>query len=750
MIIDLFIKAGWHTVPLKGEIKRDEKGKKTIPIFPLDYYNKYTSSFNTKQVKVGGVLTGKISDIIAIDCDNQATYELFKTLDPNNKFHFVSKNKPAGGGTIIYKYSPAIETYSLNTNEIHLDVFSNSGMIYLPLEHNYSKTSWKQYKELPVIKTIPEPIYLLLSTFKLKVNAQEPKLNKRQVVSNRLAPLAEVFVKAGVYNSAFFKIITPFSFRDLPAYRNKGHLHPNNVPQGRGLEYLSKVSAILGADVSISVELYINCIKLINSLWKGDDRPKTSQELDTTIINPMVDQRANIDGIAIWQYDPYWQQMGFIASAVNGDLLESFFDDIKGQYYLINSSVPYTKVFSEKRPVINILRSLLGVSLSEAKYDTTKQLVRTVLSPHLEFGHIPESDQFNLFRQTSELAILNSPKSYSLNYKKPETILSFFSSLIPDDEMRTYVLRFIKTKMISFKYSPIILYFIGKPGSGKDTFVNILGKIVGEEYITKPETKVFLEQYNGWMVDKFFVQLDEYGNKLTRMAEKQEVLGKLKAYTGGHTIQIRAMRTDGYNYKHNITFISTANRNPLPIETGDRRICYIKTPNILAKETWVLENGGISNVHEKIFSEVKDFCYYLATEINTLPGDEYVIAPETMDKEQLILDNLPAGQKLLYYIQREKFEELKELADEYGISDFTASWDSGRLESPKLEALYSAITDGRGLTKSLLHILRSNGFRRRHTTRAGTVLFYYSIEGLHLHHTKTRFEKQPDKALKGL
>src|SRR5690606_37278455 len=126
------------------------------------------------------------------------------------------------------------------------------------------------------------------------------------------------------------------------------------------------------------------------------------------------------------------------------------------------------------------------------------------------------------------------------------TIINYFESLIPDDEMRAYVLIFLRTKLTTFNYSPVILYFIGKPGSGKDTLVNILRQIIGNEYVSKPDTKVFLEQYNGWMIDKFIIQLDEYGNKLTRTADKQEVLGKLKAYTGSAALQIRAIRQDGY------------------------------------------------------------------------------------------------------------------------------------------------------------------------------------------------------------
>jgi len=99
---------------------------------------------------------------------------------------------------------------------------------------------------------------------------------------------------------------------------------------------------------------------------------------------------------------------------------------------------------------------------------------------------------------------------------------------VPNDKDRLWLLRFIRTKFTTFKYSPIILYFIGAQGSGKDTLFSLLTDIIGIEYTAKPDTKVFCEQYNGWLMDKFLVQLDEYGNKLTSNAERNIVLGKLQ------------------------------------------------------------------------------------------------------------------------------------------------------------------------------------------------------------------------------
>lgn len=752
MLIELFIKAGWYTVPLKGELKRLESGKKTLPIFESEWRKKYTELFNTDIVPLAMAITGKKSGIIAIDCDNAVTYAMFKALDPDYTFHFVSKGKAEGGGTIIYNYTDKVGGFKLATDIIKLDFFSDEGAVYLPLEHNYTKESWVGITELPKLRDAPETVIALLQTMKAKIpekmvaQANQPKA----AISNRLAPLLEAFVKQGTYDPALFKIITPYSFRDLPSYVAKGHLHPNDVPNGRGSEYLSKVSAILGADISVNIELYTKAMQLINSFWT---RPLDKNTLLTTIINPMIEERATIDGQVIWQYDKYWEKMGFIATALNGDYVESFYDDVKGQFYLVNYSVPYIRVHAEKRSVINTIKSLLGRTISEVQYDSTKRIIRTYLNPALEFGHVEGSDKYNLFRQTQALSIINNPGPYKAQYNRPNAIINYLNSFIPDDEMRAYVLSFIRTKLTTFKYSPVVLYMIGKPGSGKDTLVNILRAIIGEDYVAKPDTKVFIEQYNGWMLDKFFIHLDEYGNKLVRLSDKQEVLGKIKAYTGSEDMQVRAMRNDGFNYKHSTTFIMSANSNPLPVELDDRRFAFIKTPNKLAFQDWVKDYGGVSNVQDRIKEEILDFCYFLGAEVKNLTADEYMIAPLTEDKERLIMDNQPAAEQISYYVQNSQFDQLLELAIDHNIEGFDEGWERNRLSDSKIEELYMAMTDGAGSHRTVIRALKNVGAVRMHTTKNGRNDFYYYINELHTFkqsETKEEHFRTTQREVKGI
>ena len=626
MIIKQFIDNKIYTVPLQGKLERNSNGSKTTPIFEVNYRKKYSNYFNILETRLAGALTGAISNIIVIDCDNEATYKLFCSLDnPNNAFHFISKDKPEGGGSIVYRYDNTLANFSFNDSTIKLDFYSDNGFVYLPTEDNQTKEPWA-FKELPTIYNIPTATLTLLQTLANKSIVKTKVADNKNInISNRLAPLLNEFVKNKKYNPTLFKIITPKSFRNLSLYVEQGHLHPKDVPQGRGSEYLSRISAILGSDISVNKELYQTSIELINSLKSN---PKDLIELRSTVINPMIEERSIVDDTIIWQYDEYWEDQGFIFTNLRGNYLESFFDDNKYIYYLVNYDNCSYKTFTDKNKLLSIIRTLTGNKVPELAYDKRKKLINTTSNPHQDFGHL-EDDKFNLFKQSYALQVLNNPEIYTDKYKTPVNTISYFKSLIPNEEVRNYTLSFIKTKLTTFRYSPVILFLLGVSGSGKDTFVKLIGKIVNPEFIRKPTPSVFFEKHNHWIYDAFFCHLDEYGNTLTSYAEKERALGLLKTYSGNDKIEIRSMQVDLVDYYHSMTFISTANKNPLLLDVDDRRMVCINTPNVLLYEPWVIESGGINNAINNIFSEVNDFCYYLATEIQSLDFNAYVTPPVT-------------------------------------------------------------------------------------------------------------------------
>ena len=747
MIITQFIKAGWHTVPLGGELERINNDKKTLPIFEAGWKKLYADKFNTRETSLAGALTGKISNIVAIDCDNEATYNLFKCIDVDYKFHFPSKNKTVGGGTIIYKYAEGINTFSVNTGIMALDVYSDEGFIYLPGENNKTKEDWT-FEELPEIAELPAHIFALLSTLQSKENKVKPAMARaKSAISNRLAPLLQEFLSTDEYLPSLFKILTPMSFRSLKTYATQGHLHPDEVPNGRGSEYMSRISAILGADISVSAELYTSVMLAINSMWS---KPMDDTRLMATVLTPMTDGKVVINGDQVWKYDKHWKKLGFVFTSQLGEVCESFFDDVKSIYYVINYTAPYIKTFTEKQKCLAYVRTITGNALTETHYDKNKQLVRTRLDLAEDFGHLKDSC-FNLFRLSQELHILQEPSIYKEHYKYPSITLQYLDTLVPEHKTRHYLLSFIRTKLTTFEYSPVILYFIGAHGSGKDTFVNILHNILGTDYIAKPDSKVFLEQYNSWMLDKYFVHLDEFSDKLTRNMDRQECVGRLKTYTGSEKVHIRAMRRELIHYIHSLTFLMTGNTNNLPIEAGDRRFFIINTPNRLDKQEWVVAAGGISSVIDAINNETKDFCYYLATEFKNLTKDEYVISPEDENKNSVISGGMPTYRKLVYYLTSQNFEELDSLSQQYQIVDFTKGWKVGKLVESKLVELYNAMSDSDNPATNKIILtkhLREENFKISYTTFKGRPLGYIIVPGLNEYVPKI-FPVEPDVVVTG-
>ena len=714
-----FIDLGWHTVPLQGELKRLEGGKKTLPKFEEDWRKTYQEKYNTKATSIGGVITGEVSGIVAIDCDNSVTWELFRSLDPNYKALFISQGKGENCGTIIYRYSvDCCNSFSINDGTLALDFYGNKGFVYLPTESNTTKLPWED--ATVDISPMPNVVAVLINQLRKSLNPvqEQVKTNLNIMTASCLAPLVKQFCLAKSILPGLFKIITPRDFRDMPEYLTNGYLHPDEVPQGRGSEYLSKVSAILGADISIDEELYAEAMHRINDLFS---EPMIKNNLDKTILDPMLSGRASINGKSIWQYDKEWEKFRLVLSSKRQSSLELCFDDIRNIYYVVDLANETVKQFGRDSELMAYIEATATSAPKKVEVKRSIPIVNVRTKPHKAFGFCESDDPtariLNTFKQTPEMAVLTNPSLYAEKYREPKTILNFFASLIPEEKMRNFVLSFMKRKLTTFDYSPVVLYFLGVPGSGKDTFVRIFETMLG--HVARPTTREFLEMFNGWLLDTFLVQLDEYGDQLTKLADKQEALGKLKLYSGKQNVQIRQMRTDGFMYHHNATFIMTANKNPLMLEDGDRRVALLATPNVLMEQKWIQDSGGVSAMQDRIDREIIDFAYYLATEVPDLSRDEYMKPPESEDKQRLIADSMYAAQKIAYCLKHGMKEYLLDLCEEFEATTTAKHIKSGNLYTDDLEDLYAPMTNFNGDMRSLNKVLRSTGLGITPSTREG-------------------------------
>jgi len=725
-----FIDLNWHTVPLGGKLERLSNGKKTTPVYETGWLAKYTAEYNQKDSKLGGVITGKVSGIIAIDCDNTTTYETFKALDPDYGFVFVSVGKKDAlgndikSGTFIYKYVEELsDSYIVHNQFMSLDFLSTGKFTYLPTSANTTK------KEFSIVdKKLKEPsaniIALIKSLKPIKVEREVAKLEKK-VWQNHLAPQVSRFCKTQKVTKELFRVITPHDFRNLPEYENKGFVHPDDVPEGRGSEYMMKVSGIFGADESIDEELYMAAMQTINDCFSD---PLKKSRLQGTIIDPMVEERSSVNGKPIWQYNKDWAENKLQVITKRNAMLDAFYDPDRMIYYLADVVSESVKRFSRDNDFQSYIEAVGIEPPPKKEVKTQLPLVDVISSPAHDFGFFSgdSSDQaFNIFSPTKALRVFRHPDMYKDHYSRPTTTLQFLETLVPDNIMRNYLLRFLRRKLDTFEYSPTILYFLGKSGAGKDRFVHIIEQLVGMNTIARPTTGEFLEIYNGWLLDTYFAQLDEYGNQLSRHSDKDSALGKLKAYTGKPEVSIRTMRNDGMLYYHSVTFIMTANKNPLFIDADDRRMCLFNCSNKMADASWVQQFGGVANVLEQIDTEILDFAYYLSTEVENLTRDEYNEPPQTDDKKKLIASMFSAGERIAFLLTNKMFVELEELAREFEAYNLFDGSEQGRLYEEELFDLYFAITEGNGTRRGLNNAMKE--FDKIPTTRDGKKSYYYHV-----------------------
>jgi len=732
-----FIDLGWRTIQLGGELKRLANGKKTIPIFGKDWLQRALTTKNAVPTPLGGAITGKESNIIAIDADNTITYNLFKALDPDYEFHFISKGKrdTEGNlqecGTIIYEYTEQLaDSFKVTSHSMALDFLSNGRMTYLPTVDNTTKYP---IDHLPQIKPPPPEIIALLQSIQ---NSKQTQPTMDHQVSNHkfnLAPQVEMFVKSAIVTKSLFRLLTPKDFRDCTQYKTKGYLHPDEVEDGQGSEYLSKVSAILGADASVDVDLYCKAMILINDSFA---EPMSTPRLNRTIIEPMCEGNATgPDGNPMWQEDENWHRNVLTFLTKYSTVIHTFYDYKRRQYYVIDLAEEEIQSFGQTQQLVAHIDSIALETMKTAELKASIPAILASSEPEKLFGFYEQDnkERFNTFISTTPYKVFKAPEEYADDYKFPSITMQYLETLVPDPHMRRYLLGFVRRKLDTFEYSPVVLYFLGVAGSGKDTFVSLLEAIIGETSIERPSAKMFIEKNNAWILDKLFVQLDEYGDQLTTYGDKKEALGLLKQYTGKPRISIRVMREDVYSYDHKVTFIMTANQNPLMLDADDRRIALFDCPNALINADWIYAAGGIESVIRRIQEEVCDFCYYLATEVTNLDSSAYTSPPKSKDKDKLIANSMPIARRIGYYLQTKKWQAFKDLCVLYGPRHILDRAQENKLMEDDLVEMYEEMKGDSDARSAIIvrNAMKESDISMQRTTLAGNRHGYvYSVPGL--------------------
>lgn len=338
---------------------------------------------------------------------------------------------------------------------------------------------------------------------------------------------------------------------------------------------------------------------------------------------------------------------------------------------------------------------------------------------------------------TEGLEIINNPEQHEDNYMYPTITINYLESLIPNQQMRDYMLSFLKRKFMTFEYSPLTLCFIN---SHKNPIEAILNSIVGTRPIAKPSSSALLGLHNDWILDKFFIDLDDSGRG-SNVLLRELALDKLESISNNNCVPIISARKAPFNYKHSITFMVSSVDNPLLVETYNKNFAVINTIGDPEEIDWVQELGGMEVVTEGIELEALDFCYYLGIEIEPLTLEEYTKAPYgSKYKENMRISRNKVASRIVEYVSRGDFYELAKLAESYNVEGFTDGWETDKIDGDKLANLYEVLTFGEGYFRRISVVMKAAGFPAVRTHKS--TIHHYKLDGLKA--AKERLESEED------
>lgn len=520
------------------------------------------------------------------------------------------------------------------------------------------------------------------------------------------------FINTGKYDKTLFSLLS----------NHKHDIDPILIDLSSRERYLRNISNTLKFDVSIDKQTHYTIMHMINNMLK---KPMSIDHILTPAYNNY------------FAYDPNWHETGVLFKNRTGDTMEGIVDNKSfGRCIIVNHDEQLVHHCTSARMLNSIVKIMGGIHISERAF-LNRAFQTTIINDHTKtWGWHSNKKYFNVVESTEALSIINSPSFYSSKHEFPHITLKYLQSLIPNNDSREYVLRFLKTKFTSFAYSPIILNFVGVQGSGKDVFVSLLSRI--DPKVGKPTPMKLKSHLNEWMRDTAFIHLDEYSDKLPQDHIRSSVIGCIKSISGSPNLQLN--KKDLEIIQHHNTFILTSNKNPFDIVADDRRFVTINCPYRLDKLQWVKDYGGISKVVKQIEKETLDFSYYLGTHIEpfALDDENYMVAQVTPIRALTPTDHIA------YLLENNNIKELISLFLANGINKYNEGWEKDRLYFDKLYELYKKMAN---LEPSRLEhgkfrkaINKAMGGRARETKTSTnyrvTARFYYNIPDLHEYKVK--------------
>lgn len=577
------------------------------------------------------------SSIVGVDFDDEQMFNTALQLDPDCRY--IARGVGKGGGHFIYNASNIsyLQQHITNPNGCNIpgmDLQMGRKLLYLATPANETKAlltnTLKSYDDLTSMPLAMQ-LYVvhLYQTHQIAntVLSAAPQAQEAHSDSKLHFIVKEAIDSPDQYHHKFFNIVTTKRYKGIMAAEPKHPQYPwipDNLPMGEsGNQYMVSIATILGRDPSVDSDLFLKAMLYTNSLFSS---PMPESQI-IEIVNYITSGQSKINGVSVWQYNPDWNKAGMIYTDNYGNSHEIFSFNNKGSigYLDHNHITNQTEIFTSAGAVIDAIKmvSSRNNGMSKERLMTRTQKVNIISSPLLPFGAKRSENgiTFNDYLRTEEQNILMDPSSYT-GYKRPSVTLKFLENSMGYDKLYKFFLPFIKRKLTTREFSPLILVFYGPPHSGKSAITNgVLRPLTkGRSISLSPE--VATEKHNDWKVNQDFILLDELHN--ARQDHRQALLQVMNSTTGSNILTgIRKMNqsASAEEYSNEATFVITCNKPvKLSSEAQDRRL-VINRSYKSASEALEMENDDI---FKAIVEESKDFAYYLATEVEVLSHTLYL------------------------------------------------------------------------------------------------------------------------------
>ena len=719
-----FASLGFRTMPIgkKGfSLVRDEDGKKHIQdaheniiSFKDAMPSSWTKVYGDKRKQhpntpLGGLICGELSDkqaeeieCIALDCDNEAAWAIVTALDPEYKFKSKSVGKP--GGTIFYELPDELKEvtqYSIDNGAIKFEYMAKrdsgpNAMVYLPTTANKTKETLPKGAELSMP---PESVINLIKSLKPKVLMQTaPSINdKTSRVLPFNAPLVKQYVlevkaaaeKSQIYGKLedspiadkVYNIFTPKKFRSAPDYESNHSLHPNSsqvtdiAPYS---DYITGMSAIVGADPSIDVELYINFMQAINAQL---DSPYEPERYLNEVLNPMIHSRASINGKPIWKYNENWDKNSHSISNQYGETLEYFANEAEANEFVeYNHSV---KNVVRVKGVPSLLDRIYTMDADPQQEKPSRNLVKklkliqeehTVRLPAGIYVNEKGRTVLNSTEAVLPLKILRNPEIFEQDVHENNLFVRAFNLFIDhivsgDSIAHEFMLQLLSYHGRHLESLPVIIYMVGIGGAGKSQFSNILETMFGSNTTRRPGAKHMTSNFNEFLAECALLVLTETSD--TSYKDREGLKSALKTVTGEKAIDIEPK---GKPMRYNVPVFALplmlANELWYEEDENDRRLFTINPQDTLAEAPKILEFEKEHDLRlvDFIISGIKQG--YIPKWLSTKCPASLPPVPLTQDKIDSSAMQGDIIKAIKSIIANKQYMQLIELMDEYGIDSF--------------------------------------------------------------------------------